>query len=57
MTIQEIRFEIVYRLRNVENEIFLNKKKDLNKITRLHAKRETLLDLLKFVDNGNGTNI
>lgn len=57
MTVQEIRFEIVYRLRNIENEIFLNKKKDLRKITRLHAKRETLLDLLKFVDNGNGTNI
>ena len=57
MTVQEIRFEIVYRLRNVENEIFLNKKKDLTKKTRLYAKRETLLDLLKFVDNGNGTDI
>lgn len=57
MTVQEIRFEIVYRLRNIENEIFLNKKKDLRKITRLYAKRETLLELLKFVDNGNGTNI
>lgn len=57
MTVQEIRFEIVYRLRNIENEIFLNKKKDLRNITRLYAKRETLLELLKFVDNGNGTNI
>lgn len=57
MTIQEIRFEIVYRLRNIENEIFLNKKKDLTKITRLYAKRDVLLELLKFIDNGNGANV
>jgi len=57
MTVQEIRFEIVYRLRNIENEIFLNKKKDLRRITRLYAKRDILLELLKFIDNGNGTDI